>query len=120
MSALGMFTQSAAANVDALAAGYRLGVGRAVPTAAAVLAAIGVVAGSVALARARRTGPALVVSALILGLLGVVAGVLHGANAAGGPGTGNGVVGAVVAVALGVASIALGGLAAAHSGLARR
>jgi hypothetical protein len=93
-------------------AGYVLGVGRTVPSVAAVLALIGVVTGGWGLARSGRR-PALI--ALVLGLIGVIVGGLHGANAAGGLGTGNGLAGAVVAVALGVISLVLGGLALARS-----
>jgi hypothetical protein len=66
------------------AAGYVIGVGRTVPTAAALLA-----------------------------LVGVVVGGLHGANAAGGLGTGNGLAGAVIAVVLGLIGVVLGWLALA-------
>jgi hypothetical protein len=93
-------------------AGYVLGVGRTVPTVAAVLALIGVVIGGWALARPGRWPAAI---ALVLGLIGVIVGGLHGANAAGGLGTGNGLAGAVGAVALGVIGIVLGGLALARS-----
>jgi uncharacterized membrane protein YccC len=102
-----------AAETTALAAGYELGVGRTVPTTAAVLALVGVVVGGWALARpGRRTGT---ITALVLGLVGVLVGGLHGANAAGGLGTGNGLAGAVIAVVLGLIGLVLGGLALARS-----
>ncbi|MGN0040549.1 DUF6223 family protein [Rhodococcus sp. (in: high G+C Gram-positive bacteria)] len=101
-----------------VAAGYELGVGRAVPTTAAVLALIGVVAGAVALRRSRRSGTHLalpwIVVALATGAIGVIVGGMHGANAAGGPNTGNGVVGALFAVVLGVIAVVLGGLSLAR------
>jgi hypothetical protein len=93
------------------AAGYELGVGRTVPTSAAVAGLISVVLAGVAL---RRPNGRLAGLALALGLVGVVAGGLHGANAAGGLGTGNGLAGAVIAVALGLVGAALGGLALAR------
>lgn len=105
MSVLHSFVTPGSPNLDAIAAGYELGVGRAVPTAAAVLGFVAVVAGGVA--RSRRTGQAWLVLALTLGPASVAVGVLHGANAAGGPGTGNGVVGAVFAVVLGAVGTVL-------------
>ncbi len=99
-------------------AGYELGVGRAVPTTAAVLALIGVVAGAVALRCSRRSGThsslSWIVVALATGAIGVIVGGMHGANAAGGPNTGNGVVGALFAVVLGVIAVVLGGLSLAR------
>ena len=53
--------------------------------------------------------------ALVLGLISVVVGGLHGANAAGGLGTGNGLAGAVAAVGLGLIGMVIGGLALARS-----
>jgi len=94
-----------------LAAGYELGVGRAVPTSAAVVALIGVVVAVLAL---RRPNGRLAGTAVALGLVGVIAGGVHGANAAGGLGTGNGLAGAVIAVALGLVGTALGGVALAR------
>jgi hypothetical protein len=94
------------------AAGYVLGVGRTVPTSAAVLALISAVIGGWALVRSGRRAA---VIALVLGLIGVIVGGVHGANAAGGLGTGNGLAGAVIAVVLGVIGLALGGLALARS-----
>ncbi|GAA5136756.1 DUF6223 family protein [Pseudonocardia adelaidensis] len=95
-----------------LLAAYELGVGRTVPTAAAVAGLISVVLAGVALRRGHRTGA---VVATALGLVGVVVGGLHGANAAGGLGTGNGLAGAVAAVALGLIGTLLGGLAVVRS-----
>ncbi|MEU5844323.1 DUF6223 family protein [Rhodococcus sp. NPDC047139] len=92
---------------DTTAAAYELGVGRAVPTTAAVLGFVAVVAGGLALTRSRRGARSWVGIALTLGQVSVIVGALHGANSAGGPGTGNGMVGAVLAVALGVAGTAL-------------
>ncbi|WP_280268989.1 DUF6223 family protein [Nocardia wallacei] len=114
MSAL---TVSAAPLLSAVAAGYELGVGRTVPTFAALLGLIGVIAGAIAVARSRRPGAgrAWLVTALVLGPVGVLVGGLHGANAAGGPGTGNGVVGALFAVVLGSIATVLGALALARS-----
>jgi hypothetical protein len=92
------------------AAGYVIGVGRTVPTAAALLALVGVVVGGLAMARSRRRQA---VIAMVLGLIGVIVGGLHGANAAGGLATGNGLAGAVIAVVLGLIGVVLGWLALA-------
>ncbi len=43
-----------------------------------------------------------------MGAVGTVLAVLHLATASGGPGTGNGLVGAVVAVSLGLGAVLLG------------
>jgi hypothetical protein len=100
------------------AAGYELGRGRLVPTAAAFLGLLSVVVGGLALAR-RRTGNGRAVVAMVAGLVSVAVGGLHGANAAGGLGTGNGLAGAVIAVVLGLAGTAVGGLALRRSARAR-
>jgi hypothetical protein len=100
------------------AAGYVLGVGRTVPSVAAVLGLISVVFGVLALVRSRRRiGRTGTPAALTLGLalISAVVGGLHAANAAGGLGTGNGLAGAVIAVVLGLIGLVLGGLAAARS-----
>jgi hypothetical protein len=55
------------------------------------------------------------ITALVMGAIGVVVGGLHGASAAGGLGTGNGLAGAVIAVALGLVAVVLAGLALARS-----
>lgn len=96
------------------AAGYELGVGRTVPTVAAVVGLISVGTGIRSARRAadRRTGA---IVAVALGLVSVIVGGLHGANSAGGLGTGNGLAGAIVAVALGLVGVVIGGLAIARS-----
>ena len=110
-----------AAHVYVVAAGYELGAGRTVPTAAAVLGLVSVIVSGVALARSRRAGTGAgtgrrgAAVALVLGLVGLVVGGLHGANAAGGLGTGNGLAGAVAAVGLGLIGVVLGWLALARS-----
>lgn len=102
-----------ATSVPFAAAGYELGVGRTVPTAAAVVALAAVIVGGLALARpAARARP---VAALVLGLIAAVVGGLHATNAAGGLGTGNGLAGAVVAVVVGLVGVVLGGLALTRS-----
>jgi Family of unknown function (DUF6223) len=100
------------------AGGYVVGVGRTVPTVAAALGLVSVVAGGWSLARSARRGGA--AAAVGLGLTSAVVGGLHAANAAGGLGTGNGLAGAVVALALGLAGAVTGGLALARSRRARR
>jgi hypothetical protein len=97
---------------DLLAAGYELGTGRLVPSLAAVAGLISVVVAVRALRRHAR-GPALV--ALGAALVSVVVGGVHGANAAGGLGTGNGLAGAVIAVVLGGIGLVAGGVALARA-----
>jgi hypothetical protein len=91
------------------AAGYEIGTGRLVPSAAAVLGLMSVVIGGL---RRTRKGGAL---ALALGFAAASVGGLHAANAAGGLGTGNGLAGAVVAVVLGLIGMVAGGLALART-----
>ncbi|SDM61810.1 DUF6223 family protein [Allokutzneria albata] len=88
------------------AAGF--GTGRLLPTTAAVLGLISVIIGGLALARGGRV---LVRTALVTGLVSSVVGGLHIANSAGGLGTGNGLAGAIVAVALGLIGVVVCGLA---------
>jgi hypothetical protein len=96
-----------------VAAGYELGHGRLVPTVVAMVSLVSVVVGVLALVRSRRAGGGngRAFVALGAGLACVVVGGLHAANSAGGLGTGNGLAGAVIAVVLGVAGMAAGGLA---------
>lgn len=111
-----LLAASEATPVSVAAGGYVLGVGRTVPTVAAVVGLISVIIGGLALARSggrfgagnTRSGT---IAALVLGLISVIVGGLHGANAAGGLGTGNGLAGAVVALVLGLIGMVLGGLA---------
>jgi hypothetical protein len=93
-------------------------------TTAAGLALAGVVIGGVALARpASRFGTASTPRglplgtnvALVAGLIAVLSGGLNLAVANGGPGTGNGVVGAAGALVLGLIAMALGGLGMTRS-----
>lgn len=104
------------------AAGYEIGTGRAVPSAAALVGLASVVIGGLAVARSGRSGGWRrgAVVALAAGLVSAVVGGVHGANAAGGLGTGNGLAGAVVAVVLGVVGAAAGGLALARTRQAAR
>ncbi|WP_063819460.1 DUF6223 family protein [Herbidospora cretacea] len=87
---------------------YNLTSGRAWSLVAAGVGLVGVVAGGLALARARRRGT---VVALGAGLAGAVVGGLVVAAAEGGPGTGYGIVGGYLAVVVGLVAMALGGLA---------
>lgn len=102
-------------------------------TTTAGLALVGVAAGALALFRPGdrfgKTGRSGQVSrwldhlsgrlgigiALVAGLLAVINGALNLADATGGPGTGNGVVGAAAALVLGMVAIAEGGLAMVRS-----
>lgn len=78
-------------------------------TTAAVLALGGVASGGLALARP--SGRLAILVALGAGLIAVFNGGLNLAVANGGPGTGNGVVGAAGALVLGLVAMAAGGLA---------
>jgi Family of unknown function (DUF6223) len=109
-----------ATHVSVITSGYVLGVGRTVPSIAAILGLISVVIGGLALFRsARRIGTGIgrtgAFMALALGLVSVIVGGLHTVNSAGGLGTGNGLAGAVVALVLGLIGLVLGGLALARS-----
>lgn len=93
-------------------------------TTAAGVALIGVVIGGLTLARpgsrfgtvsAPRGFPLGTIVALVAGLIAVVNGGLNLAVANGGPGTGNGVVGAAGALVLGLTAMAMGGLALTRS-----
>lgn len=93
-------------------------------TTAAGVAVVGVVIGGLALARPGSRFGTLSVSrgfplgttvALVAGLIAVVNGGLNLAIANGGPGTGNGVVGAAGALVLGLTAMAMGGLALTRS-----
>ncbi|MEU6742662.1 DUF6223 family protein [Streptosporangium sandarakinum] len=75
----------------------------------------GVVAGRLALRAAGRTGRQRAVTAMASGLAGTVVGGLVVVNSEGGPGTGGGIVGGYLALALGVAAMILGWRALARS-----
>jgi len=99
-----------------------MGSGRLGPTASALLGLAGTVIGGLALARVRRgatttsgfgrtierRGPG---AAILLGMISLALGAVFLATADGGPGTGNGVVGSIVAIALGPVAFVLGALA---------
>ena len=95
-----------------VAADYGLTSGRLVATAAALLGLAGVVVGVLARSRSRRGGAVFAVGS---GVLATVGGLLTLAVADGGPGTGNGVVGAWAAVVLGPVAVALGVLVMARA-----
>lgn len=94
-----------------------IGSGRLLPSIAAVLGLIGVLIGSLALARFRRLGDGRggAIGATALGIVGLTIGGVHAANTAGGFGTGNGLAGAIAAIVLGLVGTGLGGLALARS-----
>ncbi|GAA3141504.1 hypothetical protein GCM10010466_35600 [Planomonospora alba] len=97
---------------------YVLTSGRLWSVVAALLGLAGVVAGGLALARsAGRTGTGRrgAVAALVAGSARAAGGGLVVAAAEGGPGTGYGIVGGYLALAVGLAAVALGGLALARS-----
>ncbi|WP_206067560.1 DUF6223 family protein [Nonomuraea composti] len=96
-------------------AAYSMTSGRLWSLVAALLGVVGVVAGGLALTRARRTGGGSArtwsVAALATGVAGAVIGAVVVAAAKGGPGTGYGIVGGYLAVLVGLAATAVGGLA---------
>lgn len=97
--------------------GYEIGTGRAVPTVAAVIGLVSVIVAARALVRRAPAGSRWhrgAGVALALGAISAVTGGIHAANAAGGLGTGNGLAGAVVAVALGSIGTVLAALALAR------
>ncbi|WP_054812723.1 DUF6223 family protein [Nocardia arizonensis] len=108
------FAAPATASVQQTAAVAGITPGRVGPTLTALVGLIGVVIGSVALARAGRMGIVnrrrSAIAALGSSLISVVLGVVFAATADGGPGTGNGIVGAFAAVVLGLVGVVLGGL----------
>lgn len=108
---------AAPAATYASVAGYEVGTGRLVPSAAAIIGLFSVIIGWRSATRAARTGNAAnaAILAMAVGLISAVIGGVHAANAAGGLGTGNGLAGAVVALALGVIGVIIGGLALARS-----
>ncbi|MFG2867289.1 DUF6223 family protein [Streptomyces sp. NPDC048338] len=99
---------SPSATLMAAAEGGIIGDGRTGANLALGVGLLGLAIGRLALGRVgnrARTGGR---SAIVLGLAGTVLGVLHAATAGGGPGTGNGLVGAIVAVPLGLGAVLLG------------
>jgi hypothetical protein len=93
---------------------YTLTTARLWATIAAFVGLAGVVAGAAALARGVRGigngGRNGAVVALGCGSIALVAGIVNLLVADGGPGTGNGVVGGGLAIALGLAAVVLGTL----------
>ncbi|MGV9526327.1 DUF6223 family protein [Streptomyces cellulosae] len=98
---------SAPAALMAAAEGGIIGDGRTGAYLALAAGALGLALAWLATRRAGnpRTGG---MAAMATGALGTVLAVLHAATADGGPGTGNGLVGAVVAVPLGLGAVLLG------------
>jgi hypothetical protein len=86
---------------------------------AVALGLVGVVGGGVAtysaVRRVGELGRRFAIVALVAGPIAAINGALNLAVATGGPGTGNGVVGAAMAFVLGVVAIALGGIALVQS-----
>ncbi|MEU7769207.1 DUF6223 family protein [Nocardia sp. NPDC049190] len=108
------FAAPAAASVQQTAAITGMTSGRLGPTLTALVGLLGVVIGGLALGRVGRIGTAAgrraAIVAVVSGLVGLVLGTWFAATAGGGPGTGNGIVGAWAAMVLGVISVVLGGL----------
>ena len=112
LGAIALAAPAAAAGEETAVSGITSG--RVGPTITALVGLIGVVVGSLTLARAGRIGTGNArrgaIVALGSGLISVALGGLFAATADGGPGTGNGIVGAYVAVVLGLIGLVLGGL----------
>ncbi|MBF6088669.1 hypothetical protein IU507_16995 [Nocardia cyriacigeorgica] len=113
----GFAVAPAAAAVHQVAAPTGMTSGRLGPTLTALVGLVGVIAGGLALARARRgeAGSRAGAIALTTGVIVVPAGAWFAATADGGPGTGNGIVGAWIAIALGLIGAALGGVSLARA-----
>jgi hypothetical protein len=100
---------------------YTMTAGRTWSVVAALIGLAGIVVGTLALTRsAGRTRSVRAVAALLAGLTGAVVGGVVVAMAEGGPGTGYGIVGGVVAVVVGLIAVVLGGLAMARTRRAAR
>ena len=95
------------------AASYDLTTGRLVGSVAALVALAGVIVGGLALARSAGNRARKATVALTAGLIGMAVGGLVVALAKGGPGTGYGIVGGFVALAIGLVATILGWLALA-------
>ena len=102
-----MILELAASTVDT----YTLTGDRVVASSAALVALAGAVSGALALLRRSGRGRSLSFAALAAGAIGLLLGGLVVATAEGGPGSGSGVVGGWVALALGVPAVGLGGAA---------
>lgn len=108
------------ASVQLVAADHGMTSGRLGPTLTALMGLLGLIAGGVALVRATgrtgsRGGKKQAISALVLGTSSLGLGTLFAAQADGGPGTGNGIVGAWLAMLLGVIGLTLAVLALART-----
>ncbi|MFC9664205.1 DUF6223 family protein [Nocardia sp. NPDC127606] len=96
----------AAAATTTLADSYGMTTDRLVATSAAFLGLAAVLVGGWAVSRAGN--PARSFIAIGAGAVAAIVGVIGFATADGGPGTGNGIVGAAIAIFLGLVAVALG------------
>ncbi|MFD8099478.1 DUF6223 family protein [Nocardia fluminea] len=96
----------ATAATTTLADSYGMTTDRLVATSAAFLGLAAVIVGGWAVSRAG--SPARSFVAVGAGAIAAIVGVIGFATADGGPGTGNGIVGAAIAIVLGLAAVALG------------
>ncbi|MEU4649216.1 DUF6223 family protein [Nocardia fluminea] len=96
----------ATAATTTLADSYGMTTDRLVATSAAFLGLAAVIVGGWAVSRA--ASPARSFVAVGAGAVAAIVGVIGFATADGGPGTGNGIIGAAIAIVLGVAAVALG------------
>ncbi|MFP8960464.1 DUF6223 family protein [Streptomyces nanhaiensis] len=107
--------------LTAAAEGGIIGDGRTGANLALGIGLLGLAAGRLALTRAGgRIGAdnagIAAVAAITAGAVGAALAVLHAATAGGGPGTGNGLLGAIVAVPLGLGAVLLGRRALKRTG----
>ncbi|PKV76622.1 DUF6223 family protein [Nocardia fluminea] len=96
----------ATAATTTLADSYGMTTDRLVATSAAFLGLAAVIVGCWAVSRAG--SPARSFVAIGAGAVAAIVGAIGFATADGGPGTGNGIVGAAIAIVLGLAAVALG------------
>jgi hypothetical protein len=104
---------SASAALMAAAEGGIIGDGRTGANLALAAGLLGLAIGRLALSRAGgriSTGTAhtAAMAAIAAGTVGTVLAVVHAATSSGGPGSGNGLVGAILAIPLGLGAVLLG------------
>ncbi|REE99982.1 DUF6223 family protein [Thermomonospora umbrina] len=99
---------SASQTLMAAAEGGVIGDGRTGANLALGMGLLGVAIGWPTSARTGHVGRVGAMSALAVGVAATALAILHLATSSGGPGTGNGIVGAIAAIPLGLIAMALG------------